>query len=417
MSAAVRTDIETFAFWEQERAARLAAFKWLRENDPVSWHPPAESLLLPPELNVNGFWALTKHADIQEASRAGVFCSGQGIFMEDMPLDVLASAMSFLAMDPPGHDELRGIVQKAFSPGRMRSMEDWIRGHAHDVVAAMAPQGEADLVKDLAKPLPGLIYAHYIGVDSIELRDRVVQAADQLGSWNDPEYTATMAPAEVFFSAAQTLSSIALELAEQRRQLPGDDMVTWLVEAEFEGHRMEDSDIASFFVMLSGASNDTTGHAIAHSLVELECHPEQKAWLLEDFEGRIITAVEELLRWRPPLVHFRRTAAEDYKLRDKLIHKGDKVVLWYESGNFDEEVFTDPEQLDLSRTNNRHLAFGGGGVHFCLGAALGRQLLKAALREVYTQLPDLRLGRPDEGFSNLMNHMRHLPATWTPTKD
>jgi cytochrome P450 len=320
-------------------------------------------------------------------------------------------------MDPPGHDELRGIVQKAFSPGRMRSMEDWIRGHAHDVVAAMAPQGEADLVKDLAKPLPGLIYAHYIGVDSIELRDRVVQAADQLGSWNDPEYTATMAPAEVFFSAAQTLSSIALELAEQRRQLPGDDMVTWLVEAEFEGHRMEDSDIASFFVMLSGASNDTTGHAIAHSLVELECHPEQKAWLLEDFEGRIITAVEELLRWRPPLVHFRRTAAEDYKLRDKLIRKGDKVVLWYESGNFDEEVFTDPEQLDLSRTNNRHLAFGGGGVHFCLGAALGRQLLKAALREVYTQLPDLRLGRPDEGFSNLMNHMRHLPATWTPTKD
>jgi cytochrome P450 len=342
MSAAVRTDIETFAFWEQDRAARMAAFKWLRDNEPVSWHPPAESLLLPPELNVNGFWALTKHADIQEASRSGVFRSGQGIFMEDMPLDVLASAMSFLAMDPPGHDELRGIVQKAFSPGRMRSMEDWIRAHAHDVVAAIAPRGQADLVKDLGKPLPGLIYAHYIGVDSTELRDRVVQAADQLGSWNDPEYTATMAPAEVFLSAAQTLSTIALELAEQRRKQPGDDMVTWLVEAEFEGHRMEDSDIASFFVMLSGAANDTTGHAI--------------------------------------------------------------------------DVFADPEQLDLSRTSNRHLAFGGGGVHFCLGAALGRQLLKAALREVYTQLPDLRLGAPDEGFSNLFNHMRHLPATWTPTQ-
>jgi cytochrome P450 len=176
---------------------------------------------------------------------------------------------------------------------------------------------------------------------------------------------------------------------------------------------MEDSDIASFFVMLSGAANDTTGHAIAHSLVELERHPEQKAWLLEDFEDRIDTAIEELLRWRPPLVHFRRTATQDYQLRDKLIRKGDKVVLWYESGNFDDEVFNDPEQLDLSRTSNRHLAFGGGGAHFCLGAALGRQLLKAALREVYTQLPELRVGTPDEGFSNLMNHMRHLPATWT----
>jgi cytochrome P450 len=191
-------------------------------------------------------------------------------------------------------------------------------------------------------------------------------------------------------------------------------MVTWLVEAEFEGQQLEDWEIASFFVMLSGAANDTTGHVIAYSLLELDRHPEHKAWLLEDFEGRIGPAIEELMRWRPPLLHFRRTATQDYQLGGKTIKAGDKVVLWYVSGNFDADEFSQPERLDLARHPNRHLAFGGGGAHYCLGAALGRQLVKSALREVYTQLPDIRIGTPEEGFSNLFNHMTRLPATWTP---
>lgn len=410
----VLTDLETFAFWERDREDRMAAFRWLREHDPVSWHPPAESLLLSPEENINGFWSLTKHAHIQEASRSRVFCSGQGIFMEDMPEVVLAGAMSFLAMDPPEHGQLRGIVQTAFGPARMRTLEGWIRDTAREVVAELAPRGEGDLVRDLGKTLPGLIYSHFIGVSDPEMRDRVVHAADQLGSWNDPEYTAHMEPIMVFANAAETLSDVALELAALRLEEPGEDMLTWLVQAEFEGRKMEDWEIASFFVMLSGASNDTTGHALAHALWELEQHPEQKAWLFEDFEGRIDGAVEELLRWRCPILHFRRTATEDHEIGGKTIRKGDKVVLWYVSGNYDEDVFDEPERLDLSRKVNRHLAFGGGGIHFCLGNALGRALLKAALREVYTQLPELRLSAPSEGFSNLFNTMRKLPATWTP---
>jgi cytochrome P450 len=416
MSAtAVRTDVETFAFWELPREARMAGFRCLRESDPVSWHPPAESLLLPPELNTKGFWALTKHEHIREVSRSRSFSSAQGVFMEDMPEVVLAGALSFLVMDPPGHTQMRGIVQTAFSPARMRKMEDWIRGHAHDVVARMRPHGQGDLVKDLGKRLPGLIFAHFIGVDDDETRDRVVHAADQLGSWNDPEYTQHMEPIEVFAGAAEILSDVALELAELRRATPGDDMLTWLVQTEFEGRQMEDWEIASFFVMLSGASNDTTGHALAHALIELQRHPEQKAWLLEDFEGRIDSAVEELLRWRPPLVHFRRTALEDYELGGKTIKAGDKVVLFYVSGNFDADAFNEPDRLDLSRTSNQHQAFGGGGVHFCLGNALGRQLMKAAIREVYTQMPDIEIGEPMEGYSNLFNNMRKLPANWTVT--
>jgi len=412
---APETDIETFAFWERPREERMAAFKWLRENDAPSWHPPAESLLLSPEDNTKGFWALTKHAHIREASRSRNFCSGEGIFMEDMPEIVLAAAMSFLAMDPPGHTALRGIVQTAFSPSRMKQMEDWINGHAREVVAEMHPRGEGDMVRDLGKLLPGRIYAHFIGVGDPATYHKVIHAADQLGSWNDPAYTATMEPIEVFANAAEILSDVALELAELRREKPGDDMLTWLVQAEFEGRNLEDWEIASFFVMLSGASNDTTGHALAHALIELQRHPEQKAWLLEDFEGRIDDAVEELLRWRAPLVHFRRTAVEDYQLGDKTIKAGDKVVLWYVSGNFDGEVFDEPDSLDLSRKANKHLAFGGGGIHFCLGNALGRRLMKSALREVYTQLPDVEFGEPDEGFSNLFNGMRSLPATWTPS--
>ncbi|MEV4421806.1 cytochrome P450 [Patulibacter sp. NPDC049589] len=410
----VPTDIETFAFWERPRDERQAGFRWLRDNDPVSWHPPAESLLLPPELNKVGFWAVTRHADVVEASRSKNFQSGKGVFMEDMPIEVIKGALSFLVEDPPRHTELRGIVQSAFSPARVKKIEGWIRQHAHDVVAGIAPDGKADMVPQLAKVLPGLIFAHYVGVTDDEMRDKTVHAADMLGSWNDPEYTKTMAPIEVFGHAAQTLAGVAMELAALRRQEPGDDVVTWLTQTTFEGEEMSDMDIASFFVMLSGASNDTTGHAIAHSLIELQRHPDQQAWLLEDFEGRIDNAVEELLRWRAPILHFRRTALADYELNGAEIKAGDKVVLWYDSANFDEAVFDDPFTLDLSRKPNKHLAFGGGGLHFCLGNALGRQLLKCALREVYTQLPDFQLEEPQEGFSNLFNSMRHLPARWTP---
>ncbi len=194
-------------------------------------------------------------------------------------------------------------------------------------------------------------------------------------------------------------------------------MVSWLVQAEIDGRQLEDYEISSFFVMLSGAANDTTGHAIAHSLLELQRNPDQKAWLLADFEGRIDTAVDELLRWRSPLVHFRRTATEDYELGGKTIKAGDKVVLWYDSGNHDSDVFSDPDRLDLSRKPNRHLSFGGGGVHYCLGQALGkRPATGCAARGLHPAAghPHRRArGRPVQPS---LNHMNKLPATWTPPK-
>lgn len=411
----VATDIETFAFWGRDRQERRDGFRWLRQNDPVSWHPPAESLLLPPEMNTEGFWAITKAAHIQEISRrTDVFSSAPGIFMEDMPEVVVAAALSFLAMDAPDHPQLRGIVHKAFSPGRIKQMEGWIRQHARDLVAEIAPLGGGDICTLLTKELPGRIYATYIGASDDEMRKKVVELADRLVSWNDPEYTKEMEPIEVFANAADGLSDIALELAEARRREPGDDMLTWLVQAQVDGREMEDWEIASFFVMLSGGANDTTAHLTASSLVALDENPGQKAWLLEDFEGRIDRAIDELLRYNPPLTHFRRTALSDYEIGGKQIKAGDKVVLWYISGSHDEDLFPDPEVLDLSRGNaNKHVTFGGGGPHYCLGSALGRQLLKCALREVYTQLPDFTLGEPEFVFSNFIHGVRSAPATWT----
>jgi cytochrome P450 len=368
---------------------------------------------LPPELNTKGFWAITKAEHIREISqKPEVFSSADGIFMEDLPPEAVAAALSFLAMDAPGHKQLRNIVRKAFSPARVRQMHDWIAQHAREIVAEIAPLGSADMCQVLTKELPGRIFATYIGADSEQMRKQVMAFADQLVSWNDPEYTKHMTPLEVFAGAAAGLSEIALNLAAKRRIEPGNDMLTWLIEAQVDGRALEDWEIASFFSMLSGGANDTTSHLTGSSLLILDRNPEQKAWMLEDFEGRIEQAVDELLRYTPPLAHFRRTATRDYDIAGKTIKAGDKVVLWYISGCHDEDVFDTPERLDLSRANaNRHVAFGGGGPHYCLGSELGRQVLKCALREVYTQLPDFTVEQPEYVFSNFINGVRKVPAT------
>jgi len=177
---------------------------------------------------------------------------------------------------------------------------------------------------------------------------------------------------------------------------------------------MSEAEVGAFFTLLVGAANDTTRHAMSHAVHTLHQHPDQKAYLLEDFEGRIDDAVEELLRWQPPLMHFRRTALHDYEIAGKTIKKGDKVVLWYVSGNYDERAYENPDIFDITRRSNKHLAFGAGGPHFCLGNALGRQMMKCALRALYTRLPDLEVGEPELLLSNFMNGVKTIHGTWTP---
>ncbi|GAB3020331.1 cytochrome P450 [Mycobacterium bourgelatii] len=410
-------DLAARSFWAKPAEERDAAFETLRRENPVPWSRPAESDLLPEELNTRGFWSLTKMADIRYASRhPEVFSSAQGITMEDFAPEMIEVAQSFIAMDAPRHTQLRGITLDAFKPRNMRRLEGWVRGHARDLVTEMAHLGEGDFVELVSVQLPGRIFGSFFGLPKGELYDKTIDAAQRLLGWPDPEVCAGRTGLELFAGGVMDLHEVATQLIPERRANPGDDLLTWLVQAEFDGKKMTDDEIRAFFVLLAVAANDTTRHASAQAIHAFSKFPEQRARLVDDVPGWVDAAVEEVLRWATPVIHMRRTATEDINIGGSEIKAGDKVVLWYCSGNRDEEVFDDPFKFDISRSPNPHIAFGGGGPHFCLGAALARTMLRSLLTEVYTRIPDIDAPEPDFLVANFINGIKRLPATWTPER-
>ncbi len=410
-------DLSARSFWAKPMAERDAAFAVLRRENPVPWSRPAESDLLPPELNLRGFWSLTRHEDIRTASRnPEVFSSAEGVTMEDFSPEMTEIAQSFIAMDEPRHTQLRGITMEAFKPKNMRTLEGWIRGHARDLIDEIAMLGEGDFAQLVSAPLPGRIFASFFGLPPGEVQDRTVGAAQRLLSWSDPEACGDKSGLEMFADAAMDIHQTAAELIPERRANPGNDLMTWLVNAEFDGKRMTEDEIGSFLVLLGVGANDTTRHASAQAIHALSRFPDQRELLVQDVPGRVESAVEEVLRWSVPLQHMRRTATQDVTIGGQDIKAGDKVVLWYYSGNRDEEVFADPLRFDITRSPNPHITFGGGGPHFCLGAALARTMLKSLLTEVYTRIPDIHAPEADFLVGNFSNGIKRLPATWTPEK-
>lgn len=409
-------DLSARAFWAQSQAEREAAFQRLRAENPVPWSRAPESDLLPPEENTAGFWSLTKYEDIQDASRRPeVFSSAAGITMEDFAPEMTWMAQSFIAMDDPRHAQLRGIVMRAFLPRNLKKLEDWIHQHARDLVDEMAPKGQGDFVEDVSIQLPGRIFASFFGLPAGELADKAVDAAQRLLSWPDPDVCAGRTGLELFMGAVKDLYEVVSLLLPERRANPdGEDLLTWIAQAEFDGKKMADDEIMAFFVLMAVAANDTTRHASAQAIHLFTKFPDQKDLLLSDLDRFLPTAVEEVLRWVSPLAHMRRTATEDVTVRGSHIKKGDKVVLWYCSANRDEEIFENADTFDITRRDNPHMAFGGGGVHTCLGAALARTMLKAIITEVYTRIPDISAPEPDFLVANFINGVKALPATWTP---
>lgn len=410
-----RIPIAAKAFWAQHPDVRDQEFARLRAESPVFWSGPAESDLLPPEENTRGFWSLTKYDDIQKASRTPkVFSSADGITMEDFGPEMTEIAQSFIAMDAPRHTQLRGITMDAFKPGNMRKLEGWVRGHARDLIDEMAQLGKGDFVELVSEPLPGRIFGSFFGLHEGEQHKETIRAAQDLLAWTDPAVCKGLEPLEHFANCVMTLRMTAAELAEERRESPGEDLMTWLVQAEWEGEKMTDDEIGAFFVLLAVAANDTTRHASAGAIHAMTRFPDQRRLLMEDMDGRIEGAVEEVLRWVSPLIHMRRTATTDFEIRGEQIKAGDKVVLWYCSSNRDEDYWTDPFTFDIFRSPNRHQAFGGGGPHYCLGAALARTMLKSLLTEVYTRIPDIEAPEPEWLVANFINGIRSLPCEWTP---
>jgi cytochrome P450 len=415
-STPVDTNLSALKFWGQPRQVHHDTFAWLRANEPVIWNDPPETL--DPNLdNAKGFWSVTKHADIREVSRnPKVFSSAEGVFIDDFPQ--LENMLSFIVSDPPRHTTMRNIVSVAFTPKHIRLVEQRNNEIVRAVIDKAAPLGEGDLCKLITKEVPGRIFASYFGIRDDDEIGYVMDLAEQMGAWADPEFAHIGSPLQVFADASSRLGELALRHAKERQRDPGEDLMSWVAQAQYEGQKMTVEEVGVFFALLAGAANDTTRHSAAHMLKLFDLYPEQKAYLMEDFDARAEDAINECLRVEPPLMHFRRTATQDYQLRGKTIKAGDKVVMWYISGCRDEEVFDDPHALNVRRPvkQNPHQAFGGGGPHYCLGNMLAKQMLKAELWEIFTRMRDLKVGERTLMLSNFMNGVMKMPGTWTPEK-
>ncbi len=360
-----------------------------------------------------GYWAVTRRSDIVTVSRTNeVFLSGKGVIFENIPAELLEASQSFLAMDPPRHTKLRKLVSAAFTPRQVRRIEDSIKANAKAIVEELQAAGSgADFVDRCAKQLPIRTLSDMVGIEESE-RECVAHAADALVSWADPVYLDGRNPLGVLVENQIYLHQVAGTLAAERREHPGDDLFSALVNAEVDGDRLADADVAAFFVLLSVAANDTTRQTTSHAMKALTDFPDQRAWLLEDFDNRIGTAVEEFIRWASPVMTFRRTAATDFELGGQTIRAGEKVVMFYPSGNWDTEVFDHPERFNLSRDPNPHVGFGGGGVHFCLGAHVARAQLRAIFGELLRKLPDIQAGEPAYVPGNFIHAIRSMPCTF-----
>jgi cytochrome P450 len=368
----------------------------------------------------SGFWALTGYDEVREVSRRPAdFCSGEGVNIFDEPEWLRRYRGSIIAMDDPEHARMRRIVSRGFTPRSLERLHADVQRTAQEVIGAVAGQGECDFVTDVAALLPLRIVGDLMGIPRSQERFIFEQTNILMGA-SDPEYVADQTPrgvATAVLAACEAMVELLRELAEQRIAEPRDDLITKLVAARDE-ENLTPQELAAFFILLVGAGNETTRNAIAHALVALTRFPEQRALWRSDADRYTRPLVEELMRWASPVLHMRRTVTRDgVRLGDQEFAKGEKVVVWYRSANQDEQYFADPTAFDLTRAPNPHIAFGGPGPHFCLGANLARLEVSVVLRELFSVLPDIRgVGEPQVLRSNFLNGIKHLRAEFTPAR-
>ena len=407
-------DLGSLEFWGRPAEERDLYFKELRRDAPISQHEPPEDILDLPDQTRQRYWAIVGYEDIRRISRdPQTFCSGEGTQFGDAPPEILEASQSFLAMDAPRHTKLRGLVSSAFSPRQVARIDDGIRVNAREIVEAAAPMGGGDFVDLIAKRLPLVTISDMIGVPEAD-RERVVSAADVLVSVADPEFFGDRRPVEVLGEALWTLTEFATELAAYREKHPGDDLMTALVQAEVDGERLTHAEIGAFFVLLSVAGNDTTRHTTSHAMRALTVNPDQRALLVEDLDARLPAAAEEFVRWASPVLTFRRTTTREVEIHGERLAAGERVVLFYHSGNRDERAFEDPWRFDVTRDPNRHLGFGGGGPHYCMGASLARTQLRCIFDELLRVVPDIEAQEPELLHSSFIHGVKRMQVTFTP---
>jgi len=404
-------------FWARPMEEREGAFVTLRRERPVSFHAERPFGPIPAG---PGYWALTRMDDVVFASRqAGLFCSGDGSNIADLPPEFLEFFGSMINMDDPRHARLRRIVAKAFTPKMLRQVEDQIRTAAGAVVDGVVEKGEIDFVTELSAVFPLRIICDMMGVPDSQ-HEYVFERSNIILGAGDPEYVADQEDGDSVVAALLTagaeMAALIEDMAAQRRDRPTEDLTSALLHAEVDGERLEQSELNSFFVLLLVAGNETTRNAISHGLWAFTQHPDQKRAWMADFDGLRTLAVEEIVRWATPVIHFRRTATANTEIGGQPIAAGEKVVLFYNSANRDETAFDRPYEFDVMRSPNPQVGFGGPGPHFCLGANLARREIEVMFRELFARVPDIEAsGPPQKLLSNFIHGIKHLPATFTPT--
>jgi cytochrome P450 len=410
-------NLTSLDFWTLPMDEREGAFLTLREERPLPFYEEPEDL---PDWIPRGpgYYAVTKHHDVLEASRQPeLFCSGKSATsVPDMPEAMLEFFGSMINMDDPRHARLRRIVSRGFTPRMLKQVEDDVQRVAERIVDDVIEQGECDFVTEVAAKLPLEIICNMMGISERDF-GLVFNRSNVILGAGDPEYVPEGGDlAAAFMSAGQELAALVQDLGAYRRKEPTDDLTSALVNAEVEGEQLTDAELASFFILLVVAGNETTRNAISHGLDLLTENPDQRAIWAADFEGVAPTAVEEIVRLASPVVWMRRTVTGDTVLRDTELHEGDKLLLFYWSANRDSEVFDDPFRFDVRRQPNDHVGFGGPGPHFCLGAHLARREITVMFRELFRRMPDIAAaGEPSRLRSSFINGIKHLPARWTPS--
>lgn len=390
-------------------------FHTLRHEDPVHWQPE--------EAPNSGFWSLTRHEDIVRVDRdAETFTSTKFVNLEEVDDDQINKRASILELDGVRHRALRSLIQRQFGANVINGYTDFLRGLTARTLDAALTKGRFDFVEDVSADFPINVLARLLDVPP-EDNQRLIDWGNRIIGHTDPDYADVLLHSEeseqyrdLPFRSPASLEvfEYGRELARRRRGGDGTDLVSRLVNTmPRDGVPLSAQDFDNYFLLLVVAGNETTRHTISHSMLALIQHPEQLARLKED-PSLIPVAVEEFLRWASPVYHFRRTATRDVELGGKRVREGDKVVMWFASGNRDEEVFGNPYDFDVARRDNDHVTFGKGSPHLCLGNLLARTEIRIMFEELIPRLADIRLtGDVPRVRSNFVNGIKRLPVEVT----
>jgi cytochrome P450 len=394
------------------------SYRRLRDEDPVHWQEEHEVEDWPAG---PGFWAVTRHADVVHVLRTPTEYSswiGATQIRDPAPADLSFIQRMMLNLDPPDHGRLRRIVSGVFTPGRVERFTAGIAARARQLVDEIAERGECDLPVDVTDDYPIQNLADLIGIPTAD-RGHILAWTNRVVAYQDPEHSTVVRGADggpVNPRSPAMLADMfkyAHTLADYKRRNPANDVMTALATAEVDGRRLTEPELSMFFFLLVIAGNDTVRSALPGGVMALLDHPAQHRRLLAR-PDLLDSAIEEMLRWHPPVLSFRRTAARDTVLAGRAVAAGDKVVVFHGAANFDERRFPEPMRFDITRRPNDHVSFGDGP-HVCLGARFARLQLRAFYRELLWRLPDLELaGPPARLVSNFIAGVKHLPLRYTP---